>query len=138
MRKKTVLFLMLGLCGLLLLAGALLLRERLSPPVWGILCGLGSGAFGLGAARFAFCRYQETHPRQLRQEEIEAGDERNAAIRCRAQAMSGLVLQWAVIAAAWVSILADGPLWLTLAAVGIFLGKTFLELALMGYYQRRM
>ena len=138
MRKKTVLFLGLGLCGLLLLAGTLLLREGLSPLTEGLLCGLGSGAFGLGTARFALCRYQETHPRQLRQDEIDAMDERNAVIRCRAQAMSGLVLQWVVIAAAWVSILADGPLWLTLTAVGIFLGKTFLELALMGYYQRRM
>lgn len=39
----------------------------------------------------------------MKQEEIEANDERNVAIRRRAQAVAGEVLQWSVMAAAWIS-----------------------------------
>lgn len=68
----------------------------------------------------------------MRQAEIEAKDERNVAIRRRAQAVSGEVLQWAVMAAAWLAIGLGAPLWVTLAAVGVFLAKSVLELCLMG------
>ena len=49
-----------------------------------------------------------------------------------------MVLQWLTMAAAWLCILMDGPLWFTLAAVGVFTGKTVLELGLMAYHQQRM
>ena len=74
----------------------------------------------------------------MRQAEIEANDERNVAIRRRAQAVSGEVLQWGVMAAAWLSIGLGAPLWVTLAAVGVFLAKSVLELCLMARYQREM
>ncbi len=51
------------------------------------------------------------NPRQMKQEEIEANDERNVAIRRRAQAVAGEVLQWSVMAAAWISIGFGAPLW---------------------------
>lgn len=74
----------------------------------------------------------------MHQATVEANDERNVAIRRRAQAVSGEVLQWAVMAAAWVSIGLGAPLWVTLAAVGVFLAKSILEIALMVRYQRQM
>lgn len=74
----------------------------------------------------------------MRQAEIEANDERNVAIRSRAQAVSGEVLQWGVMAAAWLSIGLGAMLWVTLAAVGVFLAKSVLELCLMARYQREM
>ncbi|MCI8829226.1 MAG: hypothetical protein HFE98_10395 [Ruminiclostridium sp.] len=138
MRRKTKLYLALGLCGVLVLALTLPLKGCLSQPVDGILIGLGSAMVGLGVGRFALGRFEETHPRALHQAEIEAKDERNQAIRFRAQAQSGVVLQWLTMAAAWLCILMDGPLWFTLAAVGVFTGKTVLELGLMAYHQQRM
>ena len=60
------------------------------------------------------------------------------AIRRRAQAVSGEVLQWGVLAAAWLSIGFGAPLWVTLAAVGVFVAKTVLELWLMARYQHQM
>lgn len=42
------------------------------------------------------------------------------------------------MAAAWLSIGFGAPLWITLAAVGVFLGKSVLELCLMVRYQREM
>ncbi len=74
----------------------------------------------------------------MRQAEIEANDERNVAIRSRAQAVSGEVLQWGVMVAAWLFIGLGAPLWVTLAAVGVFLAKSVLELCLMARYQREM
>ena len=89
-------------------------------------------------ALFTFGRWEESKPEIMKQNEIEAKDERNPAIRYRAQALSGMILQWVVLIAAWVCILADGPIWVTLTAVGTFLAKNVLELVLIGYYQRKM
>lgn len=138
MRKKTKVFLLLGLCGIALLVLVLFLRSRLTPPADGILIGLGSAMMALGVARFTVCRMEETNPQEMRQAEIESKDERNLAIRYRSQAESGVALQWVLMAAAWLCILTDGPLWFILAAVGTFLGKTVLELGLMAYHQQRM
>ena len=73
-----------------------------------------------------------------RRHDIEQRDERNVAIRRRAQAVAGEALQWAVIVAAWISVGLGAPLWVTLAAVGVFVAKSVLELVLMARYQREM
>ena len=56
----------------------------------------------------------------------------------RGEAVSGEVLQWTVMAAAWVSIGLDAPLWVTVAAVGVFLAKSFLDLFLIFHYRKQM
>ena len=65
-------------------------------------------------------------------------DERYQAIRDRAKAVSGEALQWAVLAAAWLSIGLDAPLWVPLAATGVYVAKSILELYLMVRYEREM
>ena len=65
-------------------------------------------------------------------------DERNVAIRRRAKAASGDILQWLVMAGAWVTIIAGTKLWITLVLIGVFLLKTVIELALMAYYRGKM
>ena len=77
-------------------------------------------------------------PAQARRKEIEVNDERNVAIRRRAKALSGDVLQWAVIVASWVSLGFDAPLWVTLAAIAVFVSKSALEVYLVVRYQREM
>ena len=47
-------------------------------------------------------------------------------------------MQWLLIAVAWICIIINGPLWITLTAVGIFLAKSCLEFILIEYYQRKM
>ena len=74
----------------------------------------------------------------MQQREKERNDERNTAIRRRAKAVSGEALQWAVLGAAWLSIALGAPLWVTLTAVGVFVGKSVLEWCLMVRYQRQM
>ncbi len=127
-----------GICGILLLLSAVLTKDSMPDKVAGIMVGLGSASFVLGVVHFLIGLYEEQHPEQHKLNEIEAKDERNGVIRCRSQAAAGTVLQWALIGAAWVCILADGPLWFTLSAVGAFGGKVLLEFALAQYYGRRM
>ena len=69
---------------------------------------------------------------------IEEKDERNQMIRNKAQAISGKVIHWALMAGAWIAIFFDAPLWITLAFVGVFLLKTALDIVFTAYYQKRM
>lgn len=138
MTRKAKWYLALLACGLAAILAAVMLRERVTDLVSGILCGVGSMATALGLGRFVLCRVEEKYPAYRRANEIEHTDERNVAIRRRAKALSGTVLQWAVVAAAWASMLLDAPLWVTLALIGVFLGKTVLECALMARYQKTM
>ena len=130
--------------GILMITGAVLLilgllgDRVLSDAMGGTLVGAGSGLLAMGASQLLTARYDARHPQQARQSAIEQRDERNVAIRRRAQAVAGEALQWAVLAAAWISVGLGAPLWVTLAAVGVFVAKSVLELALMVRYQREM
>ncbi|WP_295581938.1 hypothetical protein [uncultured Oscillibacter sp.] len=140
MNKRKPVYLALLWAGVALLACWLLLRGNpaLTNPAEGALIGVGSGLFAMGLSNLLMLRWAEKDPKQMRLAEIESADERNVAIRRRAKALSGEVLQWVVLAAAWVSIALGGPLWVTLTAVGVFVGKSVLELVLMARYQRQM
>ena len=70
--------------------------------------------------------------------EIEEKDERNQLIRDKAQAKSGEILHWLLMAGAWIGIFLDAPMWITLLLVGIFLLKTVLDFIFMSYYQKKM
>ena len=136
MKQKKILYLALLLLGFCFLLAAWFLPT--SDSMGGMLTGMGSGLLALGISRLLLLRQQAKHPEQYRQNEIAANDERNVAIRRRAQALSGEVLQWGILAAAWFSIGLDAPLWVTLLATGLFLAKSLLELYLMIRYEREM
>lgn len=138
MRKKTLYMTLMAAGGIFLLGA--LVAWRLSAPdkFGGMLTGVGSGLLAMGFANWRMLRWAERDPVQMRRDEIAANDERSVTIRRRAQAVSGEVLQWGVMAAAWLSIGFGAPLWITLAAVGVFLGKSVLELCLIVRYQREM
>nr|WP_326125374.1 hypothetical protein [uncultured Oscillibacter sp.] len=139
MRRKKTLYTALMAAGMVFLLGALAAWKLSAPDKFGgMLTGVGSGLLAMGAANWRMLRWAERDPVQMRRDEIAANDERTVAIRRRAQAVSGEVLQWGVMAAAWLFIGFGAPLWITLAAVGVFLGKSVLELCLMVQYQREM
>ena len=137
MNKKRLGVILLAAGAALLILG-LLLGDRVSDAMGGMLFGAGSGLMAMGISRLLTARYDARHPQQARRSEIEQRDERNVAIRRRAQAVAGEALQWAVIVAAWISVGLGAPLWVTLAAVGVFVAKSVLELVLMARYQREM
>lgn len=139
MRRKKTLYTALMAAGVVFLLGALAAWKLSAPDKFGgMLTGVGSGLLAMGVANWRMLRWAERDPVQMRRDEIAANDERTVAIRRRAQAVSGEVLQWGIMAAAWLSIDFGAPLWITLAAVGVFLGKSVLELCLMVRYQREM
>lgn len=138
MRRKTKLYLSFIILGAFILIGDIACKDLLTRTAEGILSGIGSAIMGLGVAKFTMSRMEEKHPQQLKQSQIESQDERNVMIRHRVQALSGLVLQWGVLIVAWTCILLDGPLWVTLTAMGVFLGKMIVEIVLMAYYQNKM
>ena len=78
------------------------------------------------------------NPDLMKQNEIEEKDERNQLIRNKAQAISGEILHWLLMAGAWMCILSDTPIWVVLILVGAFLLKTIIDFILMAYYQHTM
>ena len=136
--QKKRLFQVLLAVGIVLLALAVLLDGRVSDAMGGMLCGMGSGLLALAGSTLLNLRHQDKHPEEARRSDIEQKDERNVAIRNRAKVVSGEVLQWAVMAAAWLSIGLDAPLWVPITATGVFVAKSVLELYLMVRYEREM
>lgn len=138
MKNKSSFYFILGILGIALMVAAVVLDGRVSDAVDGPLMGVGAGLIGLGFSMWKFCRWQKKEPEMWRQYEIDSNDERNVIIRLKAKAAAGEVLQWTVMAAAWVAICLDAPLWFVLATVGVFLFKTILEICLMSRYQKEM
>lgn len=135
--KKTlyIAFIVIGLC---FAAAALILWDAISSSLGGALMGSGSGMAAIGLTQLLMLCLDTKDPAQARRKEIEVNDERNVASRRRAKALSGDVLQWAVIAAAWVSLGFDAPLWVTVVAILTFVSKSVLEVYLVARYQREM
>lgn len=139
LKTKTTLYIIVAAAGLALaVASRFLLDGIFTDTQQGALSGMGSGLFGFGLVKFSFSRWSDENPEEMRRSEIEANDERNVAIRHRAQALSGNVIVYAVMVMAWVCIFLDAPLWMTLTCIGIFVAKTVLDLFLTAYYEKRM
>lgn len=138
MKKKLLFCLIIAVFGIALIVSAMVLDGKVSDAVDGTLMGVGAGLTGLGISLWRFICWGKKNPAKWKQCEIESNDERNVIIKFRAKAVAGEVLQWTVLAAAWAAIFLDAPLWVMLAAVGIFLFKIFLEMYLMARYQKEM
>lgn len=137
-KKRKQLWMTAAILGAAVLIADLIAQNKLSAAVQGVLCGIGSSLLAAAAANFLILFWEEQHPKQMQQNAIESGDERNVMIREKAQSIAGQVLQWSILAAAWICVMAGGPLWITMVALGLFFGKIVLEIALNGYFQNRM
>lgn len=138
-RTITKFYLAVAIIGVLLaLASKLLLDEVWTNTQTGAAIGVGAGLFGFGISKFMVGRWEDKNPELFKQKTIEENDERNQIIRNRAQAISGKVIHWLLMAGAWIAIAFDAPLWITLAFVGVFLLKTALDIVFTAYYQKRM
>lgn len=140
MKKKTGIYLVIGIVGIALaLSARLLLQDSLSDSQSGAMIGIGAGLFGYGIAKWCVALWGAKNPDLMKINEIEEKDERNQLIRNKAQAISGEVLNWLLMAGAWVCVFFfDAPIWTVLTLVGAFLLKTILDFILMAYYQHKI
>ena len=65
-------------------------------------------------------------------------DREGAALLEKSTSLVSSLVNGALLAAAWLSIGLDAPLWVPLAATGVFVAKSVLELYLMIRYEREM
>ena len=125
MKKKTGMYLAIGIIGIALaLIAKFLLQDYLSDSQSGAMIGIGAGLFGYGIAKWCVGLWGAKNPDLMKINE--------------AQAISGEILHWLLMAGAWVCIFFDAPLWIVLTLVGAFLLKTILDFILMAYYQHKM
>ena len=115
MKKKTGMYLAIGIIGIALaLIAKFLLQDYLSDSQSGAMIGIGAGLFGYGIAKWCVGLWGAKNPDLMKINEIEEKDERNQLIRSKAQAISGEILHWLLMAGAWVCIFFDAPLWIVL------------------------
>ena len=135
MKIKRFLYIILAAAGLaLVLAGVFLFPEESQRKAAGLCYGLGSAAFGLGAAWFISTFFPTLNdPAIKRRKTIEASDERNTMIRDKAGAM---VEKWTTFGLiAW--ILVEGLLFSDVAHIVPPLILLILRFVLMVCYINR-
>ena len=138
-KLNTRLYLVIGIVGIAFaLAARFLLQDYLSDSQSGAMIGIGVGLFGYGIAKWCVGLWGAKNPDLMKLNEIEVKDERNQLIRSKAQAISGEILHWLLIAGAWICIFIDAPIWVVLVLVGVFLLKTIIDFILMAYYRHKM
>lgn len=138
MKKKSFNIVLLTAGAVLIVLSFVFLKSEEYKTFNGALLGIGAGMVGLSISELFMIYWYNKHPQEMKQAEIEAQDERNEIIRNKAKAKCSDIIQWAVMAAAWVTIFAGCPLWITLLLVGIFLLKNILELIIMNKYNNEM
>lgn len=139
MKWKRTLYTTLIIAGMVLIGVVYLVRNSgISSRGIGTLMGIASGLIGMSISQLLSLRMEKMDPALRKRNEVERKDERNTAIRRRAKALSGDVLQWTVIGAAWIAFALGAPSWILLLAVVLLVAKALLELCLMVRYQREM
>ena len=139
MRRKTAVSLLVTALGVILGVAALLAtRTNALPfPADKILAPLGGIAAGLGLGGLLGQTMVESDP-VLRQREKEKNDERNTAIRHRAEALAGNVTTVLLALGGAVSNSLDAPLWVTAALFGTAFFNVVLSWIFTFWFRRRM
>lgn len=131
-----IILLILGIAAVI--SAFFVFKESLPKTISGVIIGLGGGIISLSISNLFNINIENKYPEQANKIKIENNDERNNMIRTKAKAKSGDVVQWLVIAIAYITILISSPLWLTLIIVAVFLFKNILEIYLISKYQKNM
>lgn len=135
--KKSVIQIIIGAVLLIAMAVYLQLPDPKSGIV-GVLLGVGVSFTLSGILSAVILKIESKSPAKMKQATIERKDERNISIRNRAKAKASDFSCWFLMVIAYLNILIDGPLWLTLVIVGAFLLHYLLVLFFFGKYSREM
>jgi len=139
LRKKSfyIITLLIGI-GLIGIALCFRMFPEFPKSIGGVCIGVGAGLSGMSISNLHMKRLEKKRPEIVKQNEIEYSDERNTVIRNKAKAKAGDIIQWFIMGIAYVTILIEASLWVTLVVVSVFLLKTILEIYFMDKYQKEM
>lgn len=138
MKKKSSNIILLIAGAILIASSFVFLKSGAFKMLNGACFGIGAGIMGLSISNLLMSHWYKKYPKELKQAEIDSKDERSETIRNKAKAQCSDIIQWIIMAVAWVTIFADFALWITLLLVGVFLLKNILELILMNKYNNEM
>ena len=139
MNAKKNLYAVLLMVSLGFVGAAFLLRNTGLPyRVNAALFGMATTLSCVSVPRLLALWSEDTSPSEARRNRIEASDERNAALRNRAGAVSGNLLQWSLLALLWLSVGLGAPLWVPVLSGCLFAAKAVLEALLLARFQREM
>ncbi len=138
MLKKTSIYIIMLVVGICLLASGIFFQELVQKSVQGVLLGLGAGLIGMNIANLYAKHIDKKNPQMAKRKEIEIKDERNTIIRNQAKAKAADITQWFVIGIAFITVLLNAPLWLTLVIVMVFLLYYILGIYYTSKYQKEM
>ncbi|WP_312105713.1 hypothetical protein [Lachnoclostridium sp.] len=116
---KNIIFLML-LGAILLVVGIFVIGDT-SKTVSGLCLGIGAGLISMNAANLLISLYYNKRPDIKKQSDIDSKDERNISINMKAKAKAFDITIRSLIIIPFLLILTDSPLWMTLAAICIYL-----------------
>ena len=102
------------------------------------MIGVSSGLAAMGLANLLMLWQAERDPRLAKQTEIEETDERNTAIRYRAEAWSGNVTTVLLALGGAMSGYMDAPLWVTILLLGTAVFNVLLSGVFTLWFRRRM
>ncbi len=138
MFKKSFPYVITFIIGAAMIGTSLLIREEALKAVSGVLIGVGAGLMGMSISSLSNIHYLKRHPSAAKQAEIDMKDERNVLIRSRAKAAAADITRWFIIALAFIMILIDAPLWVTLCVIAVYTLYHILALCFMARYQKQM
>ena len=104
----------------------------------GLLLGTGAGVFGANIAKLFSINFEKKNPDIVKENEIEFKDERNVLIRQKAKAKSADIMQWIIMLTAYLTILVNAPLWITLITVGIFVLYNIIQIYYINKFNNEM
>ena len=94
--------------------------------------------FGACIVKLYFINFEKKNPDIVKENEIEFKDERNVLILQRAKAKSADIMQWLTMLIAYLTILVNAPLWITLVIVGIFVLYNIIQIYYMNKLNKEM
>ena len=104
----------------------------------GILLGTGAGVLGANIAKLYFISLENKNPDIIKENEIELKDERNVLILQKAKAKSADITQWLIMLVAYLEILVNAPLWITLVTIGIFVLYNIIQIYYVNKFNKEM
>lgn len=135
MQKKSTFYIAALIISIIMIIGSLFVELN---SLSGLLLGTGAGFFGANIAKLYSLNLEKKNPDIIKENEIELKDERNILIRQRAKAKSADIIQCLIILIAYLTIIVNAPLWITLLTVGIFVLYNIIQIYYINKFNKEM